>query len=171
MDGCDVGHTFTSIYGLRMHFHASHIREEEKHFACGYCDERFSFNTLRNKHVRSKHLKAHVCDVCGRGFGGRDKLACHRRTHTGEKPYACDKCTYRAAKEFNLEMHMQAKHGDYRQKNFLCAVCNKQFVTMGRVRRHMAVIHADGRAPSTRKKRNRWGGSMLGQHLVLKYHL
>ncbi len=54
------------------------------------------------------------------------------------------------------QMHLQAKHNDYKQKNFLCAICNKQFVTMGRVRRHMASMHAEGRVETgAKKKRNR----------------
>ncbi len=155
VDGCEIDYAFTSIYGLRQHFHSTHIREEEKYFACDYCDEKFSFKTSRNKHVKAKHLKSYVCDICGKGFGGKDKLTSHRYTHTGEKPYACHKCEYRAAKKYNLEMHLQSKHNDFGQKNFLCSICNKQFVTMGRVRRHMSVIHVDGKESSSKKKRNR----------------
>ncbi len=154
VDNCDVGHTFPSIYGLRMHFHATHIREEEKYFPCEHCGEKFSFKTERNKHVRTVHIKEHVCDICSRGFGSREKRDCHRRTHTGEKPFACHTCDYRAAKKFNLDMHLQAKHGDFgSNKNFLCAICNKQFVTMGRVRRHMALVHTDGKIGNNARSR------------------
>ena len=80
-------------------------------------------------------------------------MSSHRYTHTGEKPFQCDKCDYKAAKKYNLEMHKQSKHSDFEQKNYLCAICNKQFVTMGRVRRHMQVIHAEGK--DQKKKRPR----------------
>ena len=32
------------------------------------------------------------------------------RTHTGVKPYACNKCTYRAAVKSSLTKHMRSKH-------------------------------------------------------------
>lgn len=149
VEGCNIGYGFNCLYAVRKHFHDNHIREEEKYFACDYCDEKFSFRTNRNKHVHAKHIKRFVCDVCGKGFGGKDKLASHRFTHTGEKPFQCDKCEYRTAKKYNLEMHRQSKHNDFDQKNFLCAICNKQFVTMGRVRRHMEMMHADGKDGTT----------------------
>ena len=57
VDGCQLGYGFNSIYGLRQHFHGVHVREEEKYFSCDYCDEKFSFRTTRNKHIKAKHLK------------------------------------------------------------------------------------------------------------------
>ena len=32
------------------------------------------------------------------------------RTHTGVKPYACNKCTYTAAQKGTLTKHMRSKH-------------------------------------------------------------
>ncbi len=156
VEGCNIGYGFNSVYGLRKHFHGVHVREEEKYFACDYCDERFSFLTTKNKHMKMKHIKPHICDICGKGFGFRNKLTDHRLIHTGEKPYACDKCEYRASKKGNLDAHKIDKHGDFGgNKNYICAMCNKQFTTMGRVRRHMEIMHAEGKEESARVRRQR----------------
>ncbi len=156
VDGCNIGYGFNSVYGLRKHFHGVHVRDEEKYFACDYCDERFSFLTTKNKHMTMKHIKPHICDICGKGFGFKNKLHDHRLIHTGEKPYQCDKCDYRASKKGNLDAHKIDKHGDFGgNKNYICAMCNKQFTTMGRVRRHMEIMHAEGKEESARVRRQR----------------
>ena len=143
VQGCKLSFGFNSMYGLRKHFHDKHVREDEKYFTCEYCDQKFSFLTTKNKHVKAIHIKSYVCDLCGRGFGSKAKVDKHRLTHTGEKPHACDKCDYRAAIKYNLDVHRATKHGIVEQKNYLCTLCNKQFTTMGRVHRHMTMAHGD----------------------------
>ncbi len=146
VSNCDLGYGFNSMYGLRKHFHETHIGEDEKYFPCDYCGMKFSFNTTRNKHIKAIHEKSYVCKVCGKAFGGKDKLDGHMFVHSGEKPFSCDKCDYKTSKRYNLEMHKQSKHSEFVQKNYVCPVCKKQFVTKGRVRRHMQLLHPDGEA-------------------------
>ncbi len=157
VEGCSLGFGFNSLYGLRKHFHDVHVQEHERYFQCEHCDKKFSFLTMKNKHVKAVHNKSYFCDFCGRGFGSKEMLVKHRRTHTGEKPFPCDQCEYKAAKKYNLDVHRATKHGLIEQKNYLCSLCNKQFTTMGRMHRHMTVAHGDGAEEKAASKKRQRG--------------
>ncbi|XP_063604046.1 zinc finger protein Pegasus-like [Penaeus indicus] len=55
--------------------------------------------------------RPHKCDICGKGFRMRWRVALHRRTHTGEKPYGCPICSFRANRKDNMHGHMRRRHG------------------------------------------------------------
>lgn len=51
-----------------------------------------------------------TCEYCGKVFKNCSNLTVHRRSHTGEKPYKCELCTYACAQSSKLTRHMKT-HG------------------------------------------------------------
>ncbi|RXG62056.1 Transcription factor HIVEP2 [Armadillidium vulgare] len=52
-----------------------------------------------------------VCPYCYRSFGQNVDLQRHIRTHTGEKPYLCTHCPFRAAVKSSVTRHKRSIHG------------------------------------------------------------
>ena len=85
----------------------------------------------------------HVCKYCGSSFSRRRDLTLHERRHTGEKPYACDKCDFRCNTAGSLRMHTVRRHEDptlYR--THVCEICGKSFHAAYILKEHI-LTHSD----------------------------
>ncbi|XP_063595663.1 zinc finger protein 467-like [Penaeus indicus] len=54
-----------------------------------------------------------VCPVCGKAFKGdkyKFRLSRHMIIHTGQKPFACPHCPYRAARRDHVSRHVRMVH-------------------------------------------------------------
>lgn len=77
------------------HVRDKHWLEQDLTIHCQHCAEKFPLVEMMKWHVKTCHKKTKMCRFCGAVFASKNDLAKHERTHTGEKPFACDKCTFR----------------------------------------------------------------------------
>ncbi|KAG7165915.1 Zinc finger protein 585B-like, partial [Homarus americanus] len=69
----------------------------------------------------SSLTRSHSCPFCSKKFYGSVDLERHKRTHTGEKPFACNFCSYRATQLGNLQRHINSSWSHLGQDFLACS--------------------------------------------------
>ncbi|CAH1793230.1 unnamed protein product, partial [Owenia fusiformis] len=77
-----------------------------------------------------------TCEFCGKVFKNCSNLTVHRRSHTGEKPYKCNMCSYACAQSSKLTRHMKT-HGRQGKDVYRCKFCQMPFSVAATLEKHM----------------------------------
>ena len=61
------------------------------------------------------------CEFCGRLFASRSDYEPHLRTHTGDRPFLCPSCPFRASTKDKLNRHKEKEHD---KVMYICNTCD-----------------------------------------------
>ncbi|XP_010871186.4 B-cell lymphoma/leukemia 11A [Esox lucius] len=92
--------------------------------------------------------RSDTCEFCGKVFKNCSNLTVHRRSHTGERPYRCDLCSYACAQSSKLTRHMKT-HGQMGKDVYKCEICHMPFSVYSTLEKHMKKWHGDRPMPTT----------------------
>ncbi|KAA0202713.1 hypothetical protein HAZT_HAZT000649 [Hyalella azteca] len=68
------------------------------------------------KPIGTSKIKIYQCEFCDRKLYSNIDMVRHVRTHTGERPYKCPDCDYRASRKWSLQSHIGHKHPERRAR-------------------------------------------------------
>lgn len=91
-----------------------------------------------------------TCEFCGKVFKNCSNLTVHRRSHTGEKPYKCELCSYACAQSSKLTRHMKT-HGRLGKDVYRCRFCDMPFSVPSTLEKHMrkCVVNQNSKTSET----------------------
>jgi hypothetical protein len=91
---------------------------------------------LPGQNLKKESRRNDTCEYCGKVFKNCSNLTVHRRSHTGEKPYKCELCSYACAQSSKLTRHMKT-HGRMGKDVYRCRFCEMPFSVPSTLEKHM----------------------------------
>ncbi|CAO2626641.1 Zinc finger protein 296 [Lemmus lemmus] len=83
------------------------------------------------------------CEFCGKYFANSSNLTVHRRSHTGERPYACDQCPYACAQSSKLNRHRRMHGLGPGSTRYECPHCCVPFGLRATLDKHLWQNHPE----------------------------
>ncbi len=110
-------------------------REEPNTFQCTKCDKPFSTPHGLEVHVRRSHSgdRPYACSICSKTFGHSISLNQHIAIHSQEKSFTCKQCGKSFKRSSTLSTHLLI-HSDTRP--FPCQYCGKRFHQKSDMKKH-----------------------------------
>uniref|UniRef100_A0AAZ1WZC1 C2H2-type domain-containing protein n=1 Tax=Oreochromis aureus TaxID=47969 RepID=A0AAZ1WZC1_OREAU len=166
---CYICHArFTQSGTMKMHILQKHTENVAK-FHCPHCDTVIARKSdlgertyaALSVHLRKQHSFIETGKKC-RYCDAERHMIMHKRTHTGEKPFACSQCDKTFRQKQLLDMHFKRYHDpNFIPTAFVCDKCSKTFTRRNTMLRHAdnctgdATLEENGTPPPKKGRRGR----------------
>lgn len=111
-------------------------------YPCTYCNHEFATIFEKLSHMKTCDEKKLECDVCGRKFFDKIKLAHHLKIEKGLLRYECSFCFRRCSNSMDLKLHVIGSHTNNRLYACTFQGCEKTFKTSAARSSHLET-HSD----------------------------
>ncbi|XP_055548101.1 zinc finger protein ZFP2-like [Wyeomyia smithii] len=147
------------IHAKRPKIYHNDASDTERPFECPICYRRYKTSRDLRGHQRYVYYdKAHMCEICGKGFAQESILTVHMARHKSEANFPCPIC----GKKYKHETIVRdciTRHN--RPKEHKCKICNVRFSGASNLYSHM-ISHSEDR---------RYKCDICGQKFKRSFHL